>query len=256
MRVTVCQIPGHDQAAREAGFDALFAHARDKSSELVVIPEMPMSPWLSNSDACDPEAWEQAVRTHDSGIEAICDFPFPVVGSRPVTIGGRRFNQGFLAHKGLCKAVHHKRFLPNEPGYWEATWYEHGDGGFEVFGVNGVTAGLMICTDLWFIEHARMLGRAGAAIICHPRATERRTLEKWRTGVKASGVISGAYILSSNLWEPEEGESDANLGGAGMIADPNGEILGETNAENPFLTLDIDIEFADAAKSLYPRYVM
>ena len=24
MRVTVCQIPGHDQAARDAGFDALF----------------------------------------------------------------------------------------------------------------------------------------------------------------------------------------------------------------------------------------
>jgi len=256
MRVTVCQIPGHDEDARSGALAALFEHARSERSELVVIPEMPLGPWLANSSNANPAEWGAAVETHERVISGWCDLAFPVIGSRPVTIGELRLNQGFLYETGLIQAVHHKRFLPDEPGYWEATWYNHGDGGFDTFEVNGAIAGLMICTDLWFVEHARALGRGGASIICHPRATERRTLEKWRTGVKASGVISGAYILSSNLWEPVAGESEANLGGGAMIATPDGELLGETDEHNPFLTLDLNLDYAIKAKELYPRYVM
>lgn len=256
MRVTVCQIPAHEEAAREAAFSALFEHAKKERSALVVIPEMPLGSWLSNSDKPEAKAWDEAVATHDRIMAGWADLPFPVIGSRPVTIGETRFNQGFLQQGETCQAVHHKRFLPNEPGYWEATWYSPGDGGFDVFEVNGAKAGLMICTDLWFVEHARMLGRGGAGMICHPRATERRTLDKWRVGVQAAGVISGAYILSSNLWEPAAGESAANLGGHAMIASPDGSLLGETDEHNPFLTLEIDLDYAVKAKSLYPRYVM
>lgn len=256
MRVTVCQIPAHEEAAREAAFSALFDHAKRERSEVVVLPEMAIGAWLANDRECRPDDWGLACDAHDSKIAEFQNHGVPVVGSRPVCIGDKRFNQGFLAHDGACEAVHHKRFLPNEPGYWEANWYHRGDGGFAVFDINGATAGLMICTDLWFVEHARMLGRGGAGMICHPRATERRTLDKWRVGVQAAGVISGAYILSSNLWEPVQGESDANLGGHAMIASPDGSLLGETDEHNPFLTLDIDLDYAKKAKSLYPRYVM
>jgi len=256
MRVTVCQIPAHDDDARREGYDALFAHAREERSDLVVIPEMAMAPWLANSQSANQPDWDSAVKAHDAFIESWGELPFAVIGSRPVNIGEQRLNQGFVHENGLTRAVHHKRFLPNEPGYWEAIWYHPGDGGFDVFDVAGCTAGLMICTDLWFIEHGRALGRGGADIICHPRATERKTAEKWRTGVKASAVISGAYVLSSNLWEPVEGETEANLGGGGMIGTPDGELIGETDAHNPFLTRDLNLDYARKAKSFYPRYVM
>ncbi|MEO1368346.1 MAG: carbon-nitrogen hydrolase family protein, partial [Acidobacteriota bacterium] len=68
-------------------------------------------------------------------------------------------------------------------------------------------------------------------------------------------VVSGAYSLSSNFSGDAGGELGP-WGGAGWIIEPEeGEVLGVTSADAPFLTLDIDLGVADLAKSTYPRYV-
>ena len=46
-------------------------------------------------------------------------------------------------------------------------------------------------------------------------------------------------------------------GGTGWIIEPQeGEVLGTTSRDDPFLTLELDPAVADAAKSTYPRYVL
>lgn len=45
------------------------------------------------------------------------------------------------------------------------------------------------------------------------------------------------------------------LGGQGWIIGPDGEVLGMTSSEQPFVTVDIDLSLADRAKDTYPRYV-
>ena len=60
--------------------------------------------------------------------------------------------------------------------------------------------------------------------------------------------------LSSNLAGPNIPGSD--FGGTGWIIEPEaGAVLGTTSAKEPFLTMDIDIGWAEAAKFTYPRYV-
>jgi hypothetical protein len=45
-------------------------------------------------------------------------------------------------------------------------------------------------------------------------------------------------------------------GGAGWIIEPEeGQVLGLTSADEPFLTLGIDLKVAETAKKTYPRYV-
>jgi N-carbamoylputrescine amidase len=51
------------------------------------------------------------------------------------------------------------------------------------------------------------------------------------------------------------GEKGVDFGGQGWIIGPDGEVLGLTSAENPFLTLEIDWRKADLAKKTYPRYI-
>jgi N-carbamoylputrescine amidase len=46
-----------------------------------------------------------------------------------------------------------------------------------------------------------------------------------------------------------------DFSGNGCIIDPDGEILGTTSRDLPFITMDIDLESADLAKKQYPRYV-
>ena len=48
---------------------------------------------------------------------------------------------------------------------------------------------------------------------------------------------------------------DMKLGGAGWITDPNGVVLGVTSDDEPFITIDLDLTYAEASKSTYPRYV-
>jgi N-carbamoylputrescine amidase len=66
--------------------------------------------------------------------------------------------------------------------------------------------------------------------------------------------MSGAFCLSSN-----RGGHDSNgmqWGGHGWIIDPDANVLGLTSPNNPFLTLDIDLQQANDAKQTYPRYVL
>lgn len=66
--------------------------------------------------------------------------------------------------------------------------------------------------------------------------------------------MSGCYVLSSNFAYPlAEGFSFEGLSAA---SDPDGTILAVCDANNPFMTVDIDVAVAQAAKHTYPRYIL
>lgn len=268
MRATVCELPataGED--ALEETWEGLATHAREAGSELVLLPEMPFVRWLPAGPEPDDRAWRDAAEAHDRWIGRLEELGVELVaGSRPVLEAGRRFNEGFVwsAESGY-RAVRRKRHLPDEPGFWEASWYEPGpDEPFRPVELpGGLRVGFLICTDLWFGRHARELGDAGAHLILCPRATPLETREKWLVGGRAAAVVSGAWCLSSNYSGSvpredgaEAGASELRFGGSGWIIEPEaGEVAGTTADDAPFLTLEIDPAAADAAKETYPRYV-
>jgi N-carbamoylputrescine amidase len=66
--------------------------------------------------------------------------------------------------------------------------------------------------------------------------------------------VSGCYVLSSNFSYPlAEGFTFEGLSAA---SDPDGTILAVCDATNPFMTVDIDVAAAEAAKRTYPRYIL
>jgi N-carbamoylputrescine amidase len=70
----------------------------------------------------------------------------------------------------------------------------------------------------------------------------------WLAGGRTAAVVAGAYAVSSN-------HGDERFGGQGWIVDPDGRVLAITSAEEPFVTVDVDLDGAEAAKRTYPRYV-
>ncbi len=254
MKVTVCELPDSTPALNNA-WSALISHLSEAKSDLLLLPEMPFHPWLCGTREVDPAAWLAAVEAHDHWLERLPELGVAsVLGSRPVVRDERRLNEGFVWDgPGGYRAAHLKYYLPDEDGFWEASWYERGDGLFEIIEAGGVKAGFQICTDLWFMERSRDLGRQGAHLIAAPRATPPSTSEKWLAGGRVAAVTSGAYCLSSNRFTSAENEKEA--GGLGWITDPEGEVLAATSFEEPFVTVTIDPAFAEEAKNSYPRYV-
>lgn len=254
VNVTVCQL-SDDPAEFESDWRLLFEHVKIESSQLVLLPEMPFHPWFACERDFDPSVWKQALRAHDDWELRLSDLaPAVILGSRPVYRNGKRLNEGFVWDARIgYRAAHHKYYLPDEEGFWEASWYERGDGRFVPAEAAGLSIGFEICTDMWFMHRARAYGREGTHVIATPRATERSTSDKWLAGARATAVVSGAYSISSN--RTSDNNSRVEFGGQGWIIGPDGEVLGLTSDEQPFLTLEIDIEKAEQAKSGYPRYV-
>ena len=57
----------------------------------------------------------------------------------------------------------------------------------------GIRVGLMICTDMWAMNHAIDYGKAAVQLIATPRSTGRPTVEKWLTGGRVVAIVSGAH---------------------------------------------------------------
>lgn len=255
MQLTVCELPNDpDDLAR--AWERLVEHVAERHSDFVLLPEMPFYRWLSQTKEVDPAEWEHAVRAHEEWIGRLDELaPATVVSSRPVIDGGTRRNVGFVWEPETGPVdIHAKHYLPDEPGFWEASWYQRGDGDFSVADTTRAKIGFLICTELWFPQHGREYGKQGAHIIVCPRATPTATAPKWLAGGQAAAVISGAFCLSSNLAgkTPEGGD----FAGVGWIVEPEeGEILGQTSSTEPFVTVAVNLADADRAKSTYPRYV-
>jgi N-carbamoylputrescine amidase len=113
--------------------------------------------------------------------------------------------------------------------------------------------GIQICTELWRLDVSRHLGLRGADVIVVPRATPASSRDRWIAGARAAAIVSGAFCLSSNRSGRSTG--GGHFAGEGWIVDPEGEVLALTSDAEPFVTREIDLPRARAAKGTYPRYV-
>jgi N-carbamoylputrescine amidase len=252
VRLTVCELPGPEDPRFETRFEGLLDHAAETRADLVILPELPFAAWLPARDpgGADVAAdWAGAVDAHDRWLARLSDLDAVVVGSRPV-VDGARYNEAFVHERGEVRGVHRKGYLPNEPGFLEASWYEAADEPFEPTTAARLEVGLLVCTDLWASHEVRSYGRAGVDLLVNPRVTERRTTEKWLAGARTMGVLAGAYLASSNRTGAAEG---VTFGGAGWVTSPDGTVLARTDEDHPFATVEIDPEGAEVAKDTYPR---
>ncbi len=257
MRVTVCELP-HEARALAAAWAALCAHTARHASELVLLPELAMVDPVWQDEHFDPARWAAAQAASEGWRHRLPELRVEhVVGTRPVTIDGRPFNQGFLwaasggPAPGHLVPLRRKFFLPDEPGYWEARWFDPGDSDFTEYHAGAWSFGLAICTEQWAVETYADYAARGVPVILSPRATAASTTAKWLSAGVVAAVRSGAFSVSSSRVEPT-----GACGGVGWIIDPSGSILARTTPDAPFATVDIDLSASAAAQDDYPCYVL
>jgi N-carbamoylputrescine amidase len=250
MRVTVCELP-HEPRALEVAWAGLCEHTTRRASELVLLPEFAFVEPVWEAERFDPARWAAAVARSDAWQERLPELHAAhVVGTRPVSVQGRPYNQGYLwsAGRGVTP-LRRKFFLPAEPGFWEARWFDRGDPAFPAFHAGPLSFGLNICTELWALETYAAYPRQGVQAILSPRATEAATTARWVAVGMVAAVRSGAFSLSSNRVDPAGG-----CGGAGWVIGPDGQVLASTSSGTPAATVDIDLAASDSARVGYPGY--
>ena len=192
---------------------SLVAHVKARRSELVLLPEMPFCSWFATTPAFDQSVWQAAVAAHNVWQARLTELaPAIVLGTRPVNRNGERLNEGFTwSEADGYRVAHYKYYLPDEQDFWEASWYQRGDGSFTLNQCAEASVGFQICTELWSMENSRRYGKDGVHLIVTPRATPKASLDRWLVAGRAAAMISGAFSLSSNH---SSGETDpVHLGG-------------------------------------------
>lgn len=109
MKITVCELP-NDFTVFEHTWEQLVAHVSNNTSEIVLLPEMPFSPWLAQSNQFDARLWAEAVENHLTWIARLEElYPAVVISTRPVYSGETRNNLGYIWEQGTgMQDVHAK----------------------------------------------------------------------------------------------------------------------------------------------------
>ena len=250
-RVTVCELP-HEPKALTLAWAALCEHTARQASDLLLLPEFAGVDALWQDERFESERWSAAEALSDEWLARLPELGVEyVVGTRPATADDRRFNQGYVwSAAGGAVPLRSKFFLPDEPGSWEAHWFDRGDSAFPTYQAGALSFGLNICTELWAVETYAPYAASGVHAILSPRATSRTTTRKWLSAGVVAAVRSGAFCVSSNRVDPT-----GTCGGVGWIISPDGDILASTTPEAPFATVSIDLSASATARDSYPRYV-
>lgn len=222
--------------------------------DILITNEMPFGAWRPiHSDYVEKQAQIWADE-NEAALESLTKLKVKaVISSRPIVMQGKLVNEAFALEDGKYTALHHKHFFPAEHGWHEAAWFHPVMPGFDVHEVAGVKIGVQLCTELMFTEKARQYGRDGADLIVVPRASGQNAVN-WNAACAMASVTSGAYVISSNR-VGQLSDAAPSFGGKGLCYAPGGEKLGETNADNSIITIDISMDLTQAAKEEYPCYL-
>lgn len=221
--------------------------------DILVMNEMPFGRWLAQKADFSIEDAKQSVEIHAAGTAALADLGIPaVITSRPALRSDRLVNEAIVIEHGQVRSLHTKSYFPDEPGWFENSWFLRGDASFDIHDICGVNVGVLLCTELMFNEHARRYGRAGADLIVVPRATGKN-YENWITAGKMAAIVSGSYVVSSNR-TGLMGDGP-HFGGFGFAIGPEGDLIGKTSSDSTLTLIEIDVQLSARQRQEYPCYV-
>src|SRR5688572_28647572 len=114
MKITVCEFP--NEATRHgSAWSDLVRFLQTRSTDVVVLPEMPFCDWqMFMTKTIDPAVWGAALAVHDAMIARFTELQAALVlASRPVEVHGKRLNQAFCwTRDGGYRGAHTKYYLP------------------------------------------------------------------------------------------------------------------------------------------------
>jgi N-carbamoylputrescine amidase len=252
VKISVCQLPD-ELSTSDLAWKRIARRIENDRPDIALLNEMPFGPWLARDDAFDDCLAMASVHEHEAALTTLAELPAAVISSRPVISAKKLANEAFLMADGQYQAIHHKHYFPQEPGYFENSWFTPTRPGFDAAEYRGIRFGVLLCTELMFTEWARHYRRQGTHVIVSPRASNT-SMSHWDAAARMAAIASGCYVLSSNR-VARSFMSEPRFGGRGFAYSPKGELLGETSDAVPLFCVDIDKTLVADAQRNYPCYL-
>lgn len=244
---------------------AMLREAAAQGARLVVFPELALTTFFPRWHIVDEAELDGFYETEMPGpatrplFETAAELGVGFhLGYAELTPERRRFNTAILVDgTGRIVGRYRKIHLPGhvEPEAWrpfqhlEKRYFEVGDLGFRAFDALGGRVGMCICNDRRWPETWRMLGLAGAELVClgyntpmhYPPAPQHDHLQSFHhlLSLQAGAYQNGLWVAAAAKAGTEEG--CALLGHSAIVA-PTGEIAAmSTTPEDEVVTASCDL---------------
>ena len=127
--------------------------------------------------------------------------------------------------------------------YKEKIWFSPGDKPLQVYEINNIKIGIMICFDWIFPEMARSLALLGADIIAHPA---NLVLPYCQKAMTTRCLENRVYSVTANrIGQEKRGQDNFIFTGASQITSYNGKILSAAPNNEIYIDFaEIDIKEA------------
>ncbi|TFF96094.1 MAG: acyltransferase [Promethearchaeota archaeon] len=226
---------------KEENFSQIEGLTKGIKADLIVLPELFATGYNFQSKK---EANDLAEDTNGDTAEFLKNLSIKtgaiVVGGFAEKDGDHLFNSALVVYQNYFKGRYRKVHLY----YKEKLWFAPGNKGFEIFTIQNLRLGVMICFDWIFPESARSLALSGAQIIAHPA---NLVLPYCQNAMVTRCLENRVFAITANRTGTEKrGEDDFSFTGQSQITSQKGEILSSAPKDQPYVDiLEIDENLAD-----------
>ncbi|RLQ90149.1 carbon-nitrogen family hydrolase [Planomicrobium sp. Y74] len=243
-------IAGKPDANRMKVRHWLEAEMEENKPDIIVLPEMWTTAYTLTS--LDKVADRDGAKTKSFLKELAMNFNVNIIGGSVANQkDGKYYNSSFVfSRTGDLVYEYDKVHLV--PMLKEHEFLAGGATVPEVFELEGIKMGLIICYDLRFPEIIRSLALDGAQVLHIVAEWPEARTGHWRTLQIARAIENQMYVVSAN----RVGEYDDVLfAGVSMAIDPWGDVLLEGSAEDEeTLSISLDLEKVKTVRENVPIF--
>jgi agmatine deiminase len=156
-----------------------------------------------------------------------------------VDASGKHFNTAVVIDSdGTLMGSYRKMHIPHDPFFYEKSYFDVGDLGYQIFRTRHLSFGVLICYDQWFPEAARTLTLQGADLIFYPSAIgylegDPLSYEDWHYAweniQRSHAIANGIHVASVNRVGTE---GKIKFWGASFVCDAFGRMLKRASQED------------------------
>lgn len=227
--------------------ERLIRQAAKKGAEIAVLPEL----WNTGFalEQLHEIADEDGTRSKKLLQDLARELDIHIVGgSVAIKRDGKLYNTMYTVNrKGELVSEYskvHLFSLVKEHEYMTA-----GDE-MNLFTLDDVEAGGVICYDIRFPEWLRSHTLAGAKVLFIPAQWPTARIDHWKTLLQARAIENQCFIVAINRIsrKPE------NFNGQSMIIEPWGEVLWTGTQDEELAVIDVDFSKVDEVRTRIPVY--
>lgn len=256
-QLALCQMAGTDDKEKNKTIAREFCRrAVEQGVQMVVLPEMWNCPYSNDyfRSFSEPEDGDTANFLSVLARELSC---YIVGGSFPEIDEENRVYNTSLSFdpKGQVIAKHRKAHLFDidvDGGirFMESETLTAGDK-VTVMDTEFGKVGVAICYDVRFPELFRSMALQGAKLVILPAAFNMTTGPvHWQLTMRARALDNQLYLAACAPARMDNGVYESY--GHSMVADPWGQVIAETGAEEDIVFATIDTEYVDSVRRQLP----